>query len=189
MRAKENEGPILALLDRYLVRNVSRLPKWGARRRFLQDAVRSGQQRQIVDGGPAAVMAIFPGRPRRAALHGLIAQGVASGVTNVVFNTCCHATGRTRNSLPVFRFVHPQPTSYSMPSGHSASAVAFAVGAGLCAASDRCGLGSRGCSGGLFQGAYGCALALRRGIRFSLRRCLCVGHPPLVAGPAAYPPR
>lgn len=31
----------------------------------------------------------------------------------------------------MFRFVHPQPTSSSMPSGHSASAVAFAVGAGL----------------------------------------------------------
>ena len=33
--------------------------------------------------------------------------------------------------LPVFRFVNPQPTSSSMPSGHSASAAAFAVGVGL----------------------------------------------------------
>ncbi|NQD90434.1 phosphatase PAP2 family protein, partial [Paenarthrobacter sp. CM16] len=44
------------------------------------------------------------------------------------------ALPRTRplpEHLPIFRFVNPQPTSSSMPSGHSASAVAFAVGAGM----------------------------------------------------------
>nr|BFE43719.1 bifunctional phosphatase PAP2/diacylglycerol kinase family protein [Pseudarthrobacter oxydans] len=76
-------------------------------------------------------MAAFPGRPRRAALHGLIAQAVASAVTNVVFKTLLPRARPLPEHLPVFRFVHPQPTSSSMPSGHSASAVAFAVGAGL----------------------------------------------------------
>ncbi|MBA4102607.1 MAG: PA-phosphatase, partial [Arthrobacter sp.] len=79
----------------------------------------------------AAAMAAFPGRPRRAALHGLIAQAVASAVTNVVFKTLLPRARPLPEHLPVFRFVHPQPTSSSMPSGHSASAVAFAVGAGL----------------------------------------------------------
>jgi undecaprenyl-diphosphatase len=81
--------------------------------------------------GTAAVLALVPGKTRRAALHGLIAQGVASAVTNVVFKTLLPRTRPLPEHLPVFRFVHPQPTSSSMPSGHSASAVAFAVGVGL----------------------------------------------------------
>jgi undecaprenyl-diphosphatase len=76
-------------------------------------------------------MAAFPGRTRRAALHGLIAQGVASAVTNGIFKTLLPRARPLPEHLPVFRFVHPQPTSSSMPSGHSASAVAFAAGAGM----------------------------------------------------------
>ncbi len=79
----------------------------------------------------AAVLATIPGRPRRAALHGLIAQAVASAVTNGVFKTLLPRARPLPEHLPVFRFVHPQPKSSSMPSGHSASAVAFAVGTGL----------------------------------------------------------
>lgn len=125
---RNKRGPI-SLLDRYLVRNVSRLPS-GEHDDFfrtLSAAANNGKMWMAA----AAVMAIFPGRPRRAALHGLIAQGVASGVTNVVFKTLLPRNRPHPDSLPVFRFVHPQPTSSSMPSGHSASAVAFAVGAGL----------------------------------------------------------
>jgi undecaprenyl-diphosphatase len=81
--------------------------------------------------GVAAVLAAIPGKPRRAALHGLIAQAVASAVTNGVFKTLLPRARPLPEHLPVFRFVHPQPTSSSMPSGHSASAVAFAVGTGL----------------------------------------------------------
>ncbi len=81
--------------------------------------------------GAAAIMAAFPGKPRRAALHGLIAQAVASAVTNMGFKTLLPRARPLPEHLPVFRFVHPQPTSSSMPSGHSASAIAFAVGAGL----------------------------------------------------------
>ena len=81
--------------------------------------------------GIAAVMALFPGRTRRAALHGLLAQAVASAVTNLGFKTLLPRARPLPEHLPAFRFVHPQPTSSSMPSGHSASAVAFALGAGL----------------------------------------------------------
>ena len=81
--------------------------------------------------GAAAIMALFPGKTRRAAVHGLIAQAVASAVTNAVFKTLLPRTRPLPEHLPVFRFVHPQPTSSSMPSGHSASAIAFAVGTGL----------------------------------------------------------
>ena len=76
-------------------------------------------------------MSAFPGKPRRAALHGVLALGVASGVTNVIFKRVLPRRRPLPEHLPLFRFVNPQPTSSSMPSGHSASAVAFAVGAGM----------------------------------------------------------
>ena len=76
-------------------------------------------------------MALVPGKTRRAALHGLIAQAVASAITNLGFKTLLPRARPLPEHLPVFRFVHPQPTSSSMPSGHSASAVAFALGVGL----------------------------------------------------------
>jgi undecaprenyl-diphosphatase len=81
--------------------------------------------------GVAAVAAAIPGRTRRAAVHGLLAQGVASAVTNLVFKTVLPRRRPLPEHLPVFRFVNPQPTSSSMPSGHSASAIAFALGAGF----------------------------------------------------------
>ena len=49
----------------------------------------------------------------------------------MVFKTLLPRARPLPEHLPVFRFVNPQPTSSSMPSGHSASAVAFALGVGM----------------------------------------------------------
>lgn len=116
-------------IDRYLVRHVSDLPGGNHDDFFrrLSASANHGKLWMAI----AAVMAAFPGKTRRAALHGLIAQAVASAVTNGIFKTLLPRARPLPEHLPVFRFVHPQPTSSSMPSGHSASAVAFAVGAGL----------------------------------------------------------
>src|SRR6478609_5350609 len=119
----------ISRLDRYLLGHVSNLPG-GNHDDFFRRLSASANQGKLWIG-TAAVLALFPGKTRRAAVHGLIAQGVASAVTNVVFKTLLPRTRPLPEHLPVFRFVHPQPTSSSMPSGHSASAVAFAVGAGL----------------------------------------------------------
>lgn len=119
----------ISRLDRYLLKHVSNLPG-GNHDVFFRRLSASANHGKLWMGA-AAVLALFPGKTRRAALHGLIAQGVASAVTNVVFKTLLPRTRPLPEHLPVFRFVHPQPTSSSMPSGHSASAIAFAVGAGL----------------------------------------------------------
>src|SRR4051794_29653802 len=115
--------------DRYLVRHVSRLPG-GNHDDFFRRLSAAANHGKLWMGA-AAVIATIPGRPRRAAVHGLIAQAVASAVTNGVFKTLLPRARPLPEHLPVFRFVHPQPTSSSMPSGHSASAVAFALGAGM----------------------------------------------------------
>ncbi|MHA7301802.1 phosphatase PAP2 family protein [Pseudarthrobacter sp. MDT1-22] len=119
----------ISRFDRHLVRGVSSFPG-GNHDEFFRRLSASATHGKLWIGA-AAIMAAFPGRPRRAALHGLIAQAVASAVTNVVFKTLLPRARPLPEHLPVFRFVHPQPTSSSMPSGHSASAIAFALGAGL----------------------------------------------------------
>jgi diacylglycerol kinase family enzyme/membrane-associated phospholipid phosphatase len=119
----------ISRFDRHLVRGVSAFPG-GNHDAFFRRLSASANHGKLWMGA-AAIMAAFPGKPRRAALHGLIAQAVASAVTNVGFKTLLPRARPLPEHLPVFRFVHPQPTSSSMPSGHSASAIAFAVGAGL----------------------------------------------------------
>lgn len=116
-------------LDRKLVRAVSGIPG-GSHDEFFRRLSAAANKGKLWIG-IAAIMAIFPGRTRRAALHGLLAQAVASAVTNVGFKTLLPRARPLPEHLPAFRFVHPQPTSSSMPSGHSASAVAFALGVGL----------------------------------------------------------
>ena len=116
-------------LDRKLVRAVSGLPGGGHDDFFRRLSAAANKGKLWI--GIAAVMALFPGRTRRAAVHGLLAQAVASAVTNLGFKTLLPRARPLPEHLPAFRFVHPQPTSSSMPSGHSASAVAFALGAGL----------------------------------------------------------
>lgn len=78
--------------------------------------------------GIAGMLALVPGRPRRAAATGVLAVGMASATVNIV------AKGVTRRRrpdpiaalVPIRRRVR-MPGSSSFPSGHSASAFAFAT--------------------------------------------------------------
>ncbi|GAA5191269.1 bifunctional phosphatase PAP2/diacylglycerol kinase family protein [Arthrobacter gyeryongensis] len=119
----------IARLDRAAVRAVSRRPEGShdAVLKNLSEAATKGKLWFAVAG----VCAAFPGKPRNAAIHGLLALGVASAVTNLGFKTLLPRARPLPELLPAFRFVNPQPTSSSMPSGHSASAVAFTLGVAL----------------------------------------------------------
>lgn len=130
MRSMLRKAPRrLKALDRKIVRAVSNLPRGNHDEFFRRLSAAANKGKLWI--GIAAVMALFPGRTRRAALHGVLAQAVASAVTNLGFKTVLPRARPLPEHLPAFRFVHPQPTSSSMPSGHSASAVAFALGVGL----------------------------------------------------------
>ncbi|MEV7607537.1 phosphatase PAP2 family protein [Paenarthrobacter sp. NPDC089322] len=113
-------------LDQFLVRAISRQPQ-GNHDDFFRRLSAAATKGKLWFG-IAGMMATVPGKPRRAALHGLLALGVASGVTNLIFKKALPRSRPLPEHLPIFRFVHPQPISSSMPSGHSASAVAFAAG-------------------------------------------------------------
>ena len=82
--------------------------------------------------GCAAVMAAIGGRQgRRAALLGVASIGLSSVISNVVVKPLLARGRPERNAavVPSDRWVR-MPTSSSMPSGHSASAFAFATAVG-----------------------------------------------------------
>ena len=82
--------------------------------------------------GIAAGMAVVGGhRGRRAAVTGLVSIGVTSAVVNQGVKRLAHRQrpDRVGEDVPSARFVH-MPESTSFPSGHSASAFAFANSVG-----------------------------------------------------------
>jgi diacylglycerol kinase family enzyme/membrane-associated phospholipid phosphatase len=70
-------------------------------------------------------------RVRRAALRGLAAQGVASASANLVGKTLVRRARPSADLTPLIRRLGRPPTSSSFPSGHTASAAAFATGVAL----------------------------------------------------------
>ncbi|HEX4788592.1 MAG TPA: phosphatase PAP2 family protein [Actinospica sp.] len=70
-------------------------------------------------------------RLRRAALRGLAAQGVASATANLVGKSLVRRGRPTAELTPFIRRLRTPPTSSSFPSGHAASAAAFATGVAL----------------------------------------------------------
>jgi undecaprenyl-diphosphatase len=80
----------------------------------------------------AGVLALAGGRPgRRAAAEGLACVGVSSAVVNLVVKPLGRRQRPDREGAHVPEGRHVgMPTSLSFPSGHSASAFAFAFGVG-----------------------------------------------------------
>jgi undecaprenyl-diphosphatase len=67
----------------------------------------------------------------RAAYRGLISLGLASAIANLVGKRIVGGDRPALTSIPISRRLHRSPTSPSFPSGHTASAFAFATGAAL----------------------------------------------------------
>lgn len=82
--------------------------------------------------GAAGALALLGGTGgRRAAIEGLAALGIASGFANLVAKPLTTRRRPEREELEVLARRHvPMPRSSSFPSGHTASAFAFATGAG-----------------------------------------------------------
>jgi membrane-associated phospholipid phosphatase len=68
---------------------------------------------------------------RRAAARGLVSLGVASAISNVVAKQAVRRVRPTVDLVPPVRWLRRAPVTTSFPSGHSASAAAFATGAAL----------------------------------------------------------
>lgn len=112
--------------DVWLYAEIARLrtPFWDRELRHLSNAADHGR----LWFGVAAVLALT-GRPD-AARDGLVALGVASGVTNAVLKPLGgrRRPDRDAHDVPIARHT-VMPRSTSFPSGHSASAIAFTTAA------------------------------------------------------------
>ncbi|MEU1493355.1 bifunctional phosphatase PAP2/diacylglycerol kinase family protein [Streptomyces sp. NPDC005775] len=83
--------------------------------------------------GAAAGIAAFGGsaRARRAALRGIASLAVASAAINTVGKSAVRRERPILDAVPVIRQLKRQPVTTSFPSGHAASAAAFATGVAL----------------------------------------------------------
>jgi undecaprenyl-diphosphatase len=80
----------------------------------------------------AAALAALGGRPgRRAALRGVAALTLASVTTNTLMKYAARRQRPLIDSVPLARRLVRQPLTSSFPSGHAASAAAFATGVAL----------------------------------------------------------
>ncbi len=116
-------------LDQTLFDRVARAhtPAWDSVLPRLSQAADHG----VLWWAAAGALGLSRGQRRRAALRGLLSLGLASAIANVPAK---YSTRRGRPSLdgvPLPRRLHRQPTTSSFPSGHSASAAAFAAGVAL----------------------------------------------------------
>jgi diacylglycerol kinase family enzyme/membrane-associated phospholipid phosphatase len=79
----------------------------------------------------ASVLAAGTRRTRRGATRGVMAIGLASLAANTLLKPLFPRRRPAAELLPAARALTDRPTSSSFPSGHSASAMAFAVGVAL----------------------------------------------------------
>ena len=113
-------------------------------------------------GGPAA------GAGRGA---GLVSLGIASAFANLVAKPLTTRRRPEREELEVLARRHvPMPRTSSFPSGHTASAFAFATGVGQVAAVALGAAAGAGDAGRLLARAYRCPLSRRRAGRCIYRR-------------------
>ncbi|MES4889642.1 phosphatase PAP2 family protein [Streptomyces sp. NPDC096012] len=78
----------------------------------------------------AVALAVVPGRPRNAALAGAGSVALASALANLVGKRVVRRRRPDREQVVAGRYV-PMPRSASFPSGHTASATAFATAVGV----------------------------------------------------------
>ncbi len=79
----------------------------------------------------AGLLTTGPASARRGAIRGIVTLGVTSLLTNQLAKRLWVRRRPDRGVVPLRRRSRRLPTSNSLPSGHSASAAAFAVGVGL----------------------------------------------------------
>lgn len=114
-------------VDRELVRRSAAIPRWPADTGLK--ALTTAANHSLLWFAVAAVLASRRGATRRAALRGVAAIGGASFTTNALGKPLLPRRRPAYDDLPVSRRLaqRDHPRSSSFPSGHAASAAAFAT--------------------------------------------------------------
>jgi undecaprenyl-diphosphatase len=114
-------------VDRELVRRSAGIPRWPADAGLK--GLTTAANHSLLWFAAAAVLASRKGATRHAALRGMAAIGGASFTINALAKPLLPRRRPAYADLPVARrlALHDHPTSSSFPSGHAASAAAFAT--------------------------------------------------------------
>ncbi|GAA2604843.1 bifunctional phosphatase PAP2/diacylglycerol kinase family protein [Streptomyces axinellae] len=122
----------LSAWDRSVYRSVA-VRHWPRAEGFLPRLSRSADHSKLWMGVAAGIVASGAGGPRarRGALRGLASLAAASAVVNTVGKGAFSRARPVLDEVPVIRRLKRLPHSTSFPSGHSASAAAFATGVAL----------------------------------------------------------
>lgn len=125
----------MSLSERIAERDAALFHLVAAKHTPLLDAVLPRLTRTANQGGlwwtVAAALAATRGQRRRGAVRGLLALAIASGVANVPAKYAVRRSRPPLDQVPLGRQLHRQPMTTSFPSGHAASAAAFAVGVAM----------------------------------------------------------
>ncbi|WP_243274553.1 bifunctional phosphatase PAP2/diacylglycerol kinase family protein [Streptomyces albus subsp. chlorinus] len=122
----------LSAWDRALFRRVA-VTDWPRAEGVLPRLSRAADHSKLWTGTAAAIVLSGAGGPRarRGALRALASVAVTSAVVNTVGKGAFRRVRPVLDDVPVIRRLKRLPTSTSFPSGHSASAAAFATGLAL----------------------------------------------------------
>ena len=119
----------VAALDRKLMRRVAATDSPALD--YLLPALSRAANHGVLWMAMSAGLAVSGDKwARRAALRGLASIAVASATANIVAKGLTQR-GRPEGETPVLRRIIPAPVTTSFPSGHAASAAAFATGVAL----------------------------------------------------------
>nr|WSZ99410.1 phosphatase PAP2 family protein [Streptomyces sp. NBC_00857] len=125
---------ITALLDSWDERAFRSVAArhWPGAGPVLPRLSRSANHGLLWFGAAAGIAALGHGtRSRRAALRGVASLGLASAAINVIGKRAVRRPRPLLDAVPVIRRLKRQPFTTSFPSGHAASAAAFATGVAL----------------------------------------------------------
>lgn len=122
----------LSAWDRGVFRHVT-AREWPRADALLPRLSRGADHSKLWMGLAAGIAASGVGGPRarKGALRGLVSLAAASAVVNTVGKGAVRRTRPVLDDVPAIRQLKRLPRSTSFPSGHSASAAAFATGVAL----------------------------------------------------------
>ncbi|MGW7439534.1 phosphatase PAP2 family protein [Streptomyces sp. NPDC054849] len=121
---------VLARWDRRLFDVVARR-HWPGADRVLPRLGRAANHGVLWGGAAAAIAAFGSAGARKAAVRGVASLALASATINTVGKWSVRRPRPLLDGVPTVRLLATQPQTTSFPSGHSASAFAFAAGLAL----------------------------------------------------------
>lgn len=127
--AKDTLRPLLTA-DARLFERAARW-RWPGAERVLPRLSRSANHGVLWGAVAVALAASRTPRARRAAVRGLASLAVASATVNTLGKRSVRRARPVLDPVPLGRRLRRQPVTTSFPSGHAASAAAFATGVAL----------------------------------------------------------